>query len=183
MQLSLEQRFFLPSDKAGFKGVTYNDTMYLNNDDEDKYIEFKITDQPLQSQKNKLIVNKELWLLFTPKYPTQNNIKIIAFKLIFLSNNYPIELYLILTVNFNKKLLMHITNSSEYCYIRSNNKFLISRTNRSVGGDEIGNVYSHINVIYTNVNNNINNSEFYPVIINPQKSMKPAMTGHSQNEI
>lgn len=170
MEIKLEEYF---SQVNGFKGITYNNILYLNNeDDEDDYVSLKIAETSQNIPKtsksiNNININKELWLMFNPKSPTKTNTSaIIAIKLDFLSNKYPIELYLILTVNFNKKLFIHITNSSEFCYIRSNNKFLISRTNRGVSATSITDVYSHYNIIYTGIDSNINNSAFYPSILN-----------------
>lgn len=177
MQVSLENFFELTAENKGFKGVTYNNVHYLNNTSEDEeYVTFKISDVSQiiprgQNISNKLIINRELWLAFNPIYSTKNiTSQIIAIKLIFLSKKYPIELFLIMTVKSNKKLLIHITNSHEYCYIRSNNKFLISRTNRGVEGNALSEIYSHINVIYSGVDNNVKNSAFFPSLINTQET-------------
>lgn len=165
MQLQIENKFLLPSDRGGFKSITLNKINYLNNDDLDEnHLTFKISDNFVFKPKIINDINKDLWLMFIPKYPLKGiSNTMIVIKLIFLGK-YSIEVYLLLTVTNSNKLFLHITNVNDYYYIRSNNKFLISTTDRGVEPSSIADIYSHYHMIYTNNNNSISNVDFFPSI-------------------
>lgn len=150
------------NNKDLFHDVMHSTVFYTENLKQDKqFLTIK-----LGTCSKEAIWAREAWIMFNPKYQSNIDVSMIAYKIYFITPTYSINFYLISQCD-DKKLFVHLANYDDYCYIRSNSKFIISKNNRGISGASISERYCFINIIYTKQMNNVKNSEFfvsYPII-------------------